>query len=555
MALWLLAAPALSAPADPNDELLREQQRERARQDQLLPSPDVRLDRPVDRDTAVLLPENEAPCFPIARLTLKGDEAASFAWALAYAERAGDSPIGRCLGAGGVNLVMKRVQNAIVGQGYVTTRILAQPQDLNSGILQLTVVPGRIREIRFAEGTDERATQWNAFPASPGDLLNLRDIEQGLENLKRLPTAEADIQIVPAEGSDAKPGDSDLVVSWKQPFPYRLNLSADDSGAKATGRYQTGLTVSADHLLTLNDLFYVTGNQSLGRDDAAHGTRGNSAHYSLPLGYWQLGMTYSESRYHQSVAGLDRTFRYSGSSRNSDIRLSRIVHRDAASKTSLALRGWQRTSHNYVDDAELPIYHRRTAGWELNGNHKRFLGASTIETTLAWRQGTGAHRSLDAPEDQIGEGASHPRLITADATLAQPFGWLGQKWRYNLAWRAQWNRTPLVPQDRFAIGGRYSVRGFDGETMLSADRGWLLRNDLSLTLGGGAEAYLGFDHGRVGGQAATRLIGRELEGAVVGLRGGWRALSYDCFVGRALKKPAGFVTAHTTSGFMLNLAF
>lgn len=44
--------------------------------------------------------------------------------------------------------------------------------------------------------------------------------------------------------------------------------------------------------------------------------------------------------------------------------------------------------------------------------------------------------------------------------------------------RAQWNRTPLTPQDRFAIGGRYTVRGFDGETSLMGERGWLLRNDI-----------------------------------------------------------------------------
>ncbi|WP_412071644.1 POTRA domain-containing protein [Pseudomonas fluorescens] len=57
---------------------------------------------------------------------------------------------------------MKHIQNAIIERGFVTTRVLAPPQDLNSGVLQLTLIPGRIHSIRFAEGTSTRANAWNA---------------------------------------------------------------------------------------------------------------------------------------------------------------------------------------------------------------------------------------------------------------------------------------------------------------------------------------------------------------------------------------------------------
>jgi hemolysin activation/secretion protein len=60
------------------------------------------------------------------------------------------------------------VQNALVGRGFITSRILAQPQHLNSGTLRLTLIAGRIRGIRFADGTDARATQFNALRARRG---------------------------------------------------------------------------------------------------------------------------------------------------------------------------------------------------------------------------------------------------------------------------------------------------------------------------------------------------------------------------------------------------
>ena len=159
---------------------------------------------------------------------------------------------------------------------------------------------------------------------------------QALENFKRVPTAEADIQITPAEGDGAAPGESDLRIAWQQRFPLRLNLSLDDAGYKSTGKYQSAVTVSADHALTLNDLFYVSLNQSLGTNQGEKGTRGYTIHYALPFGYWGLGLTTSRSTYHQTVAGLNAPVRYRGTTENSDIKLSRIVYRDAERKIGLS---------------------------------------------------------------------------------------------------------------------------------------------------------------------------------------------------------------------------
>lgn len=540
----------------PNDELIRQQQREKAFLEQQHKAPDVRLQDKAAVASVELLPRNEAPCVTIHEISLEGSDAALYNWALSAASADGDRPIGRCLGTTGINLVMKRIQNAIIQRGYVTTRVLAEPQDLKSGELHLNVVSGRIRAIRFAPGTSERAPLWNTFPMAAGDLLNLRDIEQALENMKRVPTAEADIEIVPSEGADAQPGDSDLVVTWKQAFPFRFSASADDAGSKATGKLQGSLTVSGDHLLTLNDLFYITATHDLEGREGRHGAQGRTVHYSLPFGYWLLGLTASDYNYHQSVAGASQNYRYSGKSENADVRLTRIVWRDAQSKTTLGLRSWLRASQNYIDDTEVQVQRRRMAGWEINAAEKIFLKDTTLDLNLAYRWGTGAQGALPAPEEAFGEGTSRPRLTTADLQFNQPFALGDQKLRYTLVWRGQWNQTPLVPQDRFAIGGRFTVRGFDGESILSADRGWLIRNDLGINLGAsGAEAYLGVDVGRIGGRSAELLVGKELSGAVIGLRGNFKGITYDLFAAQPITKPAHFHTARAMAGFSLIWAY
>ncbi|MBD9398681.1 ShlB/FhaC/HecB family hemolysin secretion/activation protein [Pseudomonas sp. PDM11] len=558
--ILLLASVAIAQAvhaATPEEELLRQRERDRVLRDQLDARPDVRLEAEPQEEGPTRLPRDEAPCFRIDRISLVGEAAEQFQWALLAANPKADPAAGRCLGSRGINLTMKRIQNAIITKGYVTTRVLAGAQDLNSGVLTLTLLPGRISGIRFDEETNNRANSINAMPAKPGDLLNLRDIEQALENFKRVPTAEADIRILPASASNAGPGESDVVIAWRQRFPARLSLSVDNGGSKSTGKYQGSVALSLDNPLTLNDLFYASVNHDLGGgEDGDRGSKGHTLHYSVPYGYWQLALTSSEYDYHQTIAGVNQDFQYRGESRNNELRLSRLMYRDAVRKTTLWGSLWTRSSENFIDDTEILQQRRRMAGWQAGIGHREFIGTATVDLGLSYRRGTGAHDALKAVEEDFDEGTSRSKIIQADAQWQLPFAAYDQRLRYIGAWRAQWNRTNLVPQDRFSIGGRYTVRGFDGENILSADRGWTLSNELGLTLGNsGQELYAGIDYGEVGGNSADYLIGRRLAGAVVGLRGAYRNLSYDWSWGTPLKKPDGFETADFTSAFTVVLSF
>jgi len=538
-------------------ELLRQQERERVLREQQESRPDVRLESS-QGEQGERLPTQEQPCVRIDRIVLDGEGAKDFQWALAAADPREDPASGRCLGTEGINVVMKRVQNAIIARGYVTTRVLSAPQDLNTGTLTLSVVPGRFREAVFTEADGRHPAIANALPIRSGGLLNLRDIEQGLENLQRVPTVTADIKIAPADGEGAAPGQSDLNIDWKQRSPVRASLTLDDAGSQGTGKLQANATLSLDNPLGLNELFYVSAGRGVfngkGKD-----TNSWTAHYDVPYGYWLFGATASAYDYSQTVVGAYESYDYSGRSGNAEARVDRLLLRNAKTKLGIYGRGWQRTSKNYIDDTEIEVQRRRTSGWELGLTHKQFIGAATLDATLAYRRGTGAFHALRSPEEMARawdpslplEGTSRMKLITADAQFSAPFQLGKQRLRYTAAWRAQWNRTPLSPQDRFAIGGRYTVRGFDGESSLSGERGWSLRNDLSLGIGGGQEFYVAADYGRIGGPSTQWQSGRDLAGMALGLRGGWQQLSWDGFVGSALHKPSNFPTDYTTFGFSL----
>lgn len=92
--------------------------------------------------------------------------------------------------------------------------------------------------------------------------------------------------------------------------------------------------------------------------------------------------------------------------------------------------------------------------------------------------------------------------------------------------------------------------------MLSAERGFVLRNEVSTQFGKwGMQGYAGVDYGQVAGPSADLLIGKHLAGAVVGVRGGYRQLRYEVFAGTPLVKPSGFKSPSVTGGVELSYSF
>ena len=492
--------------------------------------------------------------------SLKLIQPSQFSWALksVYAER--DFALPACIGSEGINVLLRRIQNRLIDFGYVTTRVVVEPQDLRSGVLVLTVIPGKVGRIQLQDQSAipfaTRGTLWFAMPMAQGDILNIRNIEQGLENLKRVPSADANMELVPTDAV----GETDVVIAYKQSLPFHLTLGLDDSGSKATGRLQGSATFSWDNVLTLNDMFYISGTRSFKRDsddaEGDYGSKNVSLYYSIPWKNYLLTLSGSKYSYHQTVAGAFESYTYSGESQQMKANLSRLLTRGSLHKTYVNAALWTKKSHNYINDTEIEVQRRRTAGWEVGLNHTQYIGETVLQLFANYKRGTGGNKSLPAPEEEFGEGTSRMQIFTAGLDFTYPFTIGNQPFRFNTSWNGQWNGTPLTQQDKFSIGGRYTVRGFDGELSLSGEKGWLWRNELAWNIANkGHELYLGIDRGKVHSSQEEFQIGNSLMGGAIGLRGKLWGINYDYFVGVPIKKPEGFRTSHVTTGFNVSYRF
>uniref|UniRef100_E1T9R9 Polypeptide-transport-associated domain protein ShlB-type n=1 Tax=Burkholderia sp. (strain CCGE1003) TaxID=640512 RepID=E1T9R9_BURSG len=570
-AALLAASHVAGASAQAIDPLGEQEQRRRAQQqaierERAVSAPNVALQPAEHADRGDGKLPVETPCFKIEELTLEVPSGLSDSVESAGSRALSPNPLfpgelmfasdylkryrGQCVGREGLNLIVHRVMARIIGKGYSTTRVVIAPQDLSTGKLKLQLIPGIINSIRFADPSTY-GTWRNAFPTRAGDLLNLRDLEQGLEQMKRVPNQDVDMQIVPGPSA----GESDVTISVKRTKPWALSVSADDSGLKSTGQLQGNVSLTIDNPFGLSDLLNVSYNHDINGRTSQYGTHGSSAYYSIPWGNWTFTATASQYDYHQQIAGAFATLVSSGKSSTFDVKTEYQFYRNQVQKNMVEFRVGKRFSQAFIDGTEIGVQHRDNSYAEIGWEHKHYIGAAQLDSTLAYRWGVpwfGAQQDLSAVG--IGAPTYYYRMQTLDATLSVPFVVAGFPLRYSATVRAQNSPNTLYPTEYFSIGSRYTVRGFDGNTTLAAEKGFFFRNDLEFPLPRfGQSLYVGLDGGEVFGPGASDLLGRRLVGAVVGLRGSaFRHVSYDVFIGGPLYQPARFPNHWPVAGFSVS---
>ena len=169
--------------------------------------------------------------------------------AFPWMDRITNKYLHRELDGASISRLAGELNQQLLDRGYVTTRVLVPEQNLNGGTLRLILQGGIFHGFRNPDGTAVSGSMARAFPIHPGDVLNLRKLEQGLEQLNRLPSQKVRMNLVPAREAFAT--DVELQVERKNNV-YGL-VSTDDSGLKSTGKGQWNTEISWDQPFFQND--------------------------------------------------------------------------------------------------------------------------------------------------------------------------------------------------------------------------------------------------------------------------------------------------------------
>lgn len=468
----------------------------------------------------------DQPCFPVQRVELvelDGQPLNRWAWLVYAAERALDDEAG-CLSLGGVQRVQRVLSNQLLERGYVTSRLLLPEQDLTEGVLRLLVVPGRLSGYD-AQGLRARQLAM-ALPGKIGEPVNLRDLEQGIENLARLPVLDPRLDLAPGEHQ----GETLIVADADWPRRFRSSLALNEKyyGSTAHGTARASLELGAP--LGLTDRLIMAVNSDL---DSAYSDKavGASVDYDVAVGYWSAGAGFSRQEYRNDVQGMHQQFTASGTTEISRVEATRILYRSAVTHVSLGVHGSYSDITNLLDRSTIQVssYRLRTAG--VRGEVKR------LQAGLQWALGLTTERSWAAgpamrlPEGAtVADGINQRWLLYFSGSRPVPGGIL--QGRVN----GQYSNNALFASQRFSLATSAAVRGYE-DISVTANSAYTSTLEYSLMtrhLGRvGLRPFAALDMGWVPGRS-NEFDSARLSSATVGTSAGYRRGQLTMEVNRPL---------------------
>lgn len=456
-----------AAPLTPSDrDAVQQQQRELLQQNQQQREELERSLTPPPRRVTEL-PENVGPCFPIYHIRLAGANQLGTS-----AQQKLFSPyIDQCLGIKQITQLTQEVSDWYIRHGYITSRAFLTEQDLSRGQLVLLVMEGKLEDIRL-NGAHDRVIS-TTFPGMKGKILNLRDIEQGMEQINRVRQEPVQIEILPGEN----PGYSVINLAAKPEFPLQFSAGFDNSGQKITGVGQLNAAVSANNLLGVADRWYVAGARSSAFSNSKD-AQSVQAGVSVPYGYFTLDYNYSWSDYLATIENRGFDWRSTGDTQTHRLSGSWILYRDSAIKSGAMVGINHRISRNYLNDTRLDSSSRKLTSVMAGVNHSQKLWGGFATLNPAFSRGV----PWLGAEDDRGKDSGMPRAEFNKWTLSGSYYRpLTDNIGYLTSFYGQWTPDRLYGSERLTLGGESSVRGFK-EQYLSGDKGGYWRNEINWNL-------------------------------------------------------------------------
>lgn len=209
-----------------------------------------------------------------------------------------------------------------------------------------------------------------AFPALHGKILNLRDLEQGIEDMNRLSHWGARMRIIPG----AKAGTSTVVISAPKHGVLHGQVWFDNYGQKITGQETGHAMLTAENPLGLLDLWSVEYDHSLVGQAGQRGTSYLSVNGSIPFGYWTVFGSWWHSEDEYPLRGLSDLYHLSGGRRDWRLGISRVLLRNSLGITSFQVS-----------------YERKSFGSEINHTvidtetaRQSFVNLQVSESLKGW---------------------------------------------------------------------------------------------------------------------------------------------------------------------------
>jgi hemolysin activation/secretion protein len=346
----------------------------------------------------------------------------------------------------------QQITEYYIKKGYINSGVIIPDQKVIDNIITLQVIEGSLTEVKV-EGNEYLHPSYiiDRIRAMSGSPLNQNRLKESLQILEQDPYIK---QINAELSPGVMPGESILKIRVKEERPYKLFLEFNNNQSPSVGA-ERGEIHFAYHSLTGN------GDILQGMLGATDGLTEIDMTYGFPLTIYD---TKVEFHYRKNEATVEEEpfdkLNIKSKSDTYGLTLSQPIYRKSNRNLTVSLTGERRHSKSFLlgrrfsfspsaRDGQTDIFALRFAQQWVQSSQKQALnGRSTINWGI---------NAFGATSSNFDEDSSF-------------LSWLGQiRWLRRLSatniivvFRTdlQLSKDPLLPIEKFSIGGMDSVRGY-----------------------------------------------------------------------------------------------
>ena len=525
-------------PAAPGQEVLRQQQQQQRDLQQLqLEQRRRQLERGSfgPAPATPVLPTQVAPderCWPLSGTRIGG---VTLIDSQTLNERI-KPLLSSCMGVGQINHLLATITALYVDAGYIASRPYLVSAPAAGQSLDIRVDEGYVESIELADQSLP-VSLGGAFPGMLGKPLNLRDLEQGLDQLNRLRSIDLTADVAPG----TQPGATRLILRSRTSGQshWALGLGMDNLGSASTGRDRDTVSLSLDSPLQLNDALNLSASDTLNQGDRY--SRNASLYYAIPYGYWTFSTFASHAEYRAPLKISTVTFHSTGITDQLSLRADRVLWRDQGHQLSANLQLAHKDVDSYLENVRLGIQSPTLTVAEA-GLNLFWLNSAVWNLDINYAQGL---RWLGADDDANHQVNNQPkaqfRKYRAGLSQWRNGQFAQQAWQWQSQLNLQYSPDPLPAIEQLLGTDDSAVRGYRVNSASGAS-GAIWRNTLRLPLRSGLPVQitprLGLDNGWL--KADHGAQGQRLNGASAGVNLSWKNLQVDVDYQRSLTTPSGF---------------
>lgn len=411
--------------------------------------------------------------------------------------------LNKCNSITKLNNLVKKVSNYFIKKGYTTSRAYIKPQKLSLKKLHISILEGKVGKLKI-----NNLNKGLLFLNYENKILNIRDLETNIEQLERLSSQKAKIELKPSK----QQGFSDVYINGEKTKSFiNGTISINNYGNDLNGKLQYLANFNLENLLNINDNIGISLNSSE-ENNEDNDNLGNTITYSFPIEKFYLKASYNKFKFNQNIQNDTVSYKSTGLSQEYKLDINYKAFHNT--KNRLEFNGGIKVkdNENYLNDIywESSSYRYSLAYLSLQHSYT----GSSFQFLNIWKYTKGLNAfNIKNPTELSNTFEKYNLDINFTKFFQDKLNT-----QFSSAISAQYSPYRLFSSEQISLGGPYSVRGFNN-TSISGNSGYYIRNELSISQkvkNFVLRPYLGFDYGFIKKDLDSSY--GDITGGVIGTR-------------------------------------